>query len=176
MTTNPPAINLMPCESSQIKGYGYDAASRTLAIQFRSNGATYHYSDVPPELVEDMKKAESVGSFFGKHIRGRFNDAKQPDAATGIVFGLLPQQEPKYTTATKTGRLVTRATGVAIPDDEPVFVLRAQDVHAISALRGYLLLTENPEHRASVALRLGQFEAFAQLHPERMKFPDTANA
>ena len=73
-------------------------------------------------------------------------------------------------------QLTVRATGKPIPDDEPVFVLRAQDVHAVNALLGYSVLLDNPEHRAAVEQRIKEFEAFRAAHPERMKFPDTAAA
>ncbi|MBX3610362.1 MAG: hypothetical protein KF871_10755 [Hydrogenophaga sp.] len=69
-----------------------------------------------------------------------------------------------------------RATGKPIPDDEPVFVLRAQDVHAVNALLGYSVLLDNPEHRAAVEQRIKDFEAFRDANPDRMKFPDTAAA
>lgn len=180
MTTNPPAITLIPCESSQIEGFGYDEASQTLAIRFPGKGVTpgsvYHYADVPPHVFTEMQAAESKGKFFGSNIRGRFAYAKQPDPVTGVVFGLLTAQEPKYTTATATGRLTVRATGKPIPDDEPVFVFRAQDDMALHALRSYHDEIADPEHAAQVLQRIQAFEAFAAAHPERMKAPDTAAA
>ncbi|WP_291141858.1 KTSC domain-containing protein [Hydrogenophaga sp.] len=180
MTTNPPAITLSPCESSQIVAFGYDPATQTLAIQFPGRGVkagdTYHYAEVPPKVYQDMVDAESKGKFFGSQIRGRYAYAKQPDPETGIAFGLATAQEPKYTCATATGRLTVRATGKPIPDDEPVFVLRAQDVHAVNALLGYSVLLDNPEHRAAVEQRIKDFEAFRDANPDRMKFPDTAAA
>lgn len=180
MTTNPPTITLIPCESSQIEGFGYDEASQTLAIRFLGKGVTpgsvYHYADVPLHVFTEMQAAESKGKFFGANIRGRFVYAKQLDPVTGVVFGLMPAQEPKYTTATATGRLTVRATGKPIPDDEPVFVLRAQDVHALAALREYQRVLDNPAHAAAVDARVEAFERFAEAHPERMKFPDTVNA
>lgn len=181
MTTNPPAItiDLQPCESSQITAFGYDATTQTLAIQFPGRGVKpgdiYHYADVPAHVFEDMKAAESKGKFFGSAIRGRYAYEKQPDAS-GVVFGLKQVQEPKYTTSGKDGRLVNRASGKPIPDDEPVFILRAQDVHALPALLGYMTLVENEEHRRALQARALAFEAFRDAHPERMKFPDTAAA
>jgi hypothetical protein len=179
ITTNPPAIDLTPCASSQISAFGYDAATQTLAIQFPGRGNTsslYHYADVPAEVFEQMKAAPSKGTFFGEKIRGRFAYVNQPDPNTGITYGLSQAQESKYTTSAKDGRLVNRASGKAIPDDEPVFVLRAQDVHALPALLGYMTLVENDAHRAALQARALAFEAFREAHPERMKFPDTAAA
>ena len=172
MSTNPPSIELSPCVSSQVKAYGYDAETRTLAVQFISNNSLYHYADVPADVFASMKAAPSVGTFFGKHIRNAFVCTKQADPVTGIVFGLLPAQEPKYTSSSKTGRLVNRATGKPIPDDEPVFIIRAQDIHAISALRWYRSVVNEPDQEQAVSRRIADFEAFAAAHPDRMKEPD----
>lgn len=172
-------IALIACESSQVSGFGYDATTQTLAVQFPGRGATpgsiYHYSAVPPEVFADFQAAESKGKFFGSKIRGHFSYEKQPDE-NGTVFGLSQAQEPKYTTATKDGRIVNRATGKPIPDDEPVFILRGQDFLAAAALQAYLNQIENHEHAAAVQKRIDAFEDFADENPARMKQPDTAAA
>lgn len=174
-----PIITITHCESSQVAGFGYDEETRTLAVQFPGRGATpgsiYHYSDVPPEVFAEFQASESKGKFFGSKVRGHFSYEKQPDA-NGTVFGLTQAQEPKYTTATKDGRIVNRATGKPIPDDEPVFILRAKDVNAIHALQAYLDTLEDEQHAAEVEARMDAFEAFAASNPERMALPDTAAA
>lgn len=176
MTTNPPTIALSPCESSQIAAFGYDPSTQVLAIQFPGRGVkpgdVYHYADVPAQVFADMQAAESKGKFFGSVIRGRFAYEKQPDPTTGIVFGLKLTQEPKYTTSTKDGRLVNRSTGKPIPDDEPVFILRAQDIHALPLLHTYLSLVREPDQKQAVTRRISDFEDFAVAHTERMKEPD----
>lgn len=174
----PPVIALTPCESSQITAFGYDAATQTLAVQFPGRGATpgstYHYSGVPSEVFTAMQAAESKGKFFGTVIRGRFEYEKQPDPVTGIAFGLKTAQEPKYTVSQKDGRLVNRDTGKPIPDDEPVFILRAQDIHAVPLLYAYLAMVTT-EHSYAVHRRIKDFEAFALAHLDRMKEPDSAS-
>lgn len=176
MTTNKPIITLTPCESSQISAFGYDAATQTLAVQFPGRGATpgsiYHYASVPAKVFTDMQSSDSKGKFFGSTIRGRFDFEKQPDPATGIAFGLKTAQEPKYTTGTKDGRLVNRETGKPIPDDEPVFVLRAQDIHAVQLLYSYLSMVNEPDQAISVSRRITDFMDFARNNPGRMKEPD----
>ena len=84
---------------------------------------------------------------------------------------MLREQEPKFDAVD--GRLVNRATGVAIPSDEPVFVLRAKDMYAIEALRAYLRECTDIRHCEAIARRIDQFERFADQHPTRMKSPDT---
>lgn len=43
-------IEMIPCDSSQIEAFGYDADTQTLAIRFPGRGATpssvYHYAEV----------------------------------------------------------------------------------------------------------------------------------
>lgn len=85
-------------------------------------------------------------------------------------------QEPKY--AFVDGRVVNRASGETIPEDEPVFVLRGRDIHAVALLETYADLinasfTGNAEHLEAVQARIRQFEQFCAEHPDRMKEPDT---
>ncbi|WP_369326426.1 KTSC domain-containing protein [Alcaligenes nematophilus] len=63
-------IPMEPVESNKIKAIGYDEATRTLAVTFtRGNGAIYHYPDVDPQTHADFIGAESVGTYFGKHLQ-----------------------------------------------------------------------------------------------------------
>ncbi len=172
-------IVLTPVESSQISAIGYQAESRTLAVQFPGRGANpgdvYHYLNVAPELFAAFLITESKGKFFGANIKGKYAYQKQP-GADGIVAGLSQEQEPKYTTGGKDGRIINRATRKPIPDDEPVFILRAKDVIATEAIRAYHAAVTDPVHAQAVQLRLQAFEAFAAANRDRMKVPDTATA
>lgn len=67
-TKHHPTFAMKPVKSSQIEAVGYDAATRTLAIQFKG-GAVYHYDDVPKDIHDGFEKAESVGKYFGEKIR-----------------------------------------------------------------------------------------------------------
>ena len=80
---------------------------------------------------------------------------------------MLQSQEPKY--GIRNGRIVNRRTGEAIPDDEPVFVLRAKDRLAIRALTAYFSAVEDPRHAQAVTARIKDFKRFAREHPERLK-------
>ncbi len=65
-----PQIELQPVVSNQIAAIGYAADSKTLAVTFtRGTGAIYHYPDVSAEVFEAFKTAESIGGYFGKHIK-----------------------------------------------------------------------------------------------------------
>lgn len=77
-----PEIPLTPVDSSQVKAVGYDAATKTLAVQFMHGvGAIYHYQDVDPKTHADFVGAKSVGKFFGEHIkRLPFRKFRAPEA------------------------------------------------------------------------------------------------
>lgn len=65
-----PTITLTPCNSSNLLAHGYDAASKTLALQFRTG--VYHYPEVPAAIYDGLKESESVGSYVQKAIRPHF--------------------------------------------------------------------------------------------------------
>jgi KTSC domain-containing protein len=68
-----PAV-MDPVTSGQISKIGYHPDSQTAVIQF-ANGRVYQYSGVPQEMYDNMKNAESVGSFFAQNIKGRYSTA-----------------------------------------------------------------------------------------------------
>jgi len=78
--------------------------------------------------------------------------------------------ETKY--CIREGRLVNRQSGEAIPDDEPVFVLRAQDLHAIEAIRFYRGVCQNREHKERITEVVDRFATFKNDYPARVREPD----
>jgi len=63
-------ITMQPVQSSQVAAIGYSPDRKTLAVTFiRGTGAIYHYPNVSPEVHAAFVGAESIGSFFGKHIK-----------------------------------------------------------------------------------------------------------
>lgn len=71
-------IPMQECESSNIAAHGYDATSKTLAIKFKGTGAVYHYHEVPADVAHELANAESIGRFFGQHIRPKFKHTAIP--------------------------------------------------------------------------------------------------
>jgi hypothetical protein len=57
-------------KSSNISSIGYDAATKTLEVEF-SNSGVYQYKEVPKEVYEGFSKAESIGSYFAKSVRAK---------------------------------------------------------------------------------------------------------
>lgn len=66
------AIELKPVTSSNLAAWGYDPEQQLLAVQFKNSTDVHHHEGVEPEKVEDMAKAESIGSFYAKSIRGHY--------------------------------------------------------------------------------------------------------
>lgn len=78
-----PPIALEPVESNQVGAIGYDSATQTLAVQFKRGArAIYHYPGVTRETFDAFKGAESIGTFFGQHIKALpFEKFPREDAA-----------------------------------------------------------------------------------------------
>lgn len=70
----PAEIPMTGLKSSAVSAYGYDAASKTLAVTFKG-GRTYRYADVPQGFVDGIAGADSVGKYLGAGVRG-FKPAK----------------------------------------------------------------------------------------------------
>lgn len=68
-------------DSSQIAGYGYDAATQRLAVEFKSSAFVYEYRDVSPETAAAMQAAASKGSFVHKVIKPNHDFDRMPKAA-----------------------------------------------------------------------------------------------
>ncbi len=57
-------MKLIPVDnSSNIKAYAYDPATKVLRVQFK-NGGTYDYAEVPQETVDAFVEADSKGSYL----------------------------------------------------------------------------------------------------------------
>ena len=61
-------------QSSLLSAIGYDAASKTLMIEFKPKkegeaGKVYRYADVSPETFQQFKNAPSLGKHFLKQIK-----------------------------------------------------------------------------------------------------------
>lgn len=81
--SKPTPIPLTACQSSTVVGHGYDVATKTLAVKFKSGGL-YHYAGVPQDVADAMAKSESVGSFVAKSVRHLFDSVKQAETAEAV--------------------------------------------------------------------------------------------
>jgi len=58
-------------ESSSLRSIGYDRRTATLEIEF-DGGGVYRYEDVPLEIWQGLRQADSKGKFFQANVRDRF--------------------------------------------------------------------------------------------------------
>ena len=76
----PRSIPRTAVESSNLKSIGYDAASKTLEVEF-NEGGVYRYFDVPRATHQGLIKSESKGKFFHGNIRGKFRFQRCKEAS-----------------------------------------------------------------------------------------------
>ena len=57
--------------SSNIAAVGYDAESESVYVEFL-NGSTYRYSRVSKGEFENLKTADSVGSYFNRNYKNAY--------------------------------------------------------------------------------------------------------
>jgi hypothetical protein len=62
-------MQMTPVTSSLIQSVGHNGLK--MHVRFH-NGALYEYDAVPVRVYREMIDAKSVGAFFGKHVKGRF--------------------------------------------------------------------------------------------------------
>jgi len=62
-------------ESSAIKSLGYDPEKERLVVQF-PRGVTWAYVEVPAKEYCRLLAAESIGSYFSRHIRNTYAGVK----------------------------------------------------------------------------------------------------
>lgn len=58
--------------SRAIVSVGYDAATNVLEVEFADDGGVYQYFAVPASVAAAMLQAESIGRFFGEHVKPRY--------------------------------------------------------------------------------------------------------
>ncbi len=61
-------MTLVPVRSSNLAAVGYDPATATLVIRFRS-GDVYQYDLVPGSIYRGLRAAASPGAYFAAVIR-----------------------------------------------------------------------------------------------------------
>ena len=72
----PPKFMMFEVKSSNLKAVGYDKATLTLRVQFKTSSTTYDYKGVSPDLFLEFMKSDSKGRFFFTRIKGKFDIKK----------------------------------------------------------------------------------------------------
>jgi hypothetical protein len=75
-----PPVARTPVDSTSLASIGYDAASQTLEIEFRT-GALYRYFAVPADVHRALMSAASKGRYFSQKIRDRYRFQRLTPAA-----------------------------------------------------------------------------------------------
>lgn len=70
-----PKLQWTHVDSSNVDSVAYDEETHTLAVQFK-NGGLYSYSDVELDIYTDLVHAESVGQYFARMVRNRYDYLK----------------------------------------------------------------------------------------------------
>lgn len=64
-------VQRTPVSSSNLVSVGYDADSATLEIKF-GGGRVYQYAKVSQGVYGALMNADSIGSYFSRHIRNKY--------------------------------------------------------------------------------------------------------
>lgn len=65
-------MNLNIKNSSAIESAHYYPARKVLKITFTKGSGTLKYRDVPADIAEGLKTAESAGRYYQTHIREKY--------------------------------------------------------------------------------------------------------
>lgn len=68
-----PNIEYITANSSNIKTIIYNHEMEELMIEFKYNDKVYCYSDVPADVIDELKDADSMGSFVAKKIKNVYD-------------------------------------------------------------------------------------------------------
>ena len=68
-------LPMIQVESSNIKAIGYEDSTQKLDVEFNT-GTLYRFFGVDMDIYNSLLAARSKGSFFSKHIRGKFESQK----------------------------------------------------------------------------------------------------
>jgi len=68
-----PNIEHITANSSNIKTIMYNHEMEELMIEFKYNDKVYCYASVPVDVIDELKGADSMGSFVAKKIKNIYD-------------------------------------------------------------------------------------------------------
>lgn len=68
-------MEMQAVTSSNIESIGYDAATETMRVKFKSGGV-YDYSGVQEATYYAVLMAPSIGSWVARYIKGKYESRK----------------------------------------------------------------------------------------------------
>jgi hypothetical protein len=63
-------------ESSMISSIGYDEASSTLEVEFKSKHQVWQYFDVPEYIWREFEVASSAGKYWHANIKNTYSESR----------------------------------------------------------------------------------------------------
>lgn len=80
-------------KSSHIKAAAYDPLSKALVVRFDAE-RSYHFRDVPADVVDHLQKAKSPGAYFAKNIKDDydFDIVRLSVADASLVAPVVPDK------------------------------------------------------------------------------------
>lgn len=64
-------------DSSLIESVKYDTLMQTLIVKFKTKTDIYSYFDIPQDIGFGLFESNSAGSYFSKHIKGKYTYHKK---------------------------------------------------------------------------------------------------
>ena len=92
MSTNDINIITNYVKSSTIKQVDYDPLFEKMIVKF-SNQVVYEYYQVPRSLYDELIEAPSVGKFFARNVKGKFEFAKRGEVQKDQLAILFEQAD-----------------------------------------------------------------------------------
>lgn len=62
---------MVPCESSNIEGFGYNHKNQELLVAFKG-AKVYKYYEVPEDIFKGLIDAESKGKYLNQNVKNSF--------------------------------------------------------------------------------------------------------
>lgn len=75
-----PRIVRRPVESTSVASIGYDPATRSLDVQYKSSPTVYRYADVPSSVYAELMSFQSKGTYLAWYVKPRYTVTKVADA------------------------------------------------------------------------------------------------
>lgn len=63
-------------ESAALESVGYDPDKKILELEFTDNGGVWQYYQLPTTVYKKFRNADSLGRYFVKEIKGRYEEKK----------------------------------------------------------------------------------------------------
>lgn len=71
-------IKMKKIESSVVQALDYDRSAKTMIVELRGGTSPYVYSGISKYRYYELKNAKSVGEYFNKKIKGKYQSYKAP--------------------------------------------------------------------------------------------------